>query len=137
MKSKGQAIVLDVLFFSLCLILILYFEVLFFENYAKEQIENQKETEKLELLLFVDKMVSDCDYLAFTEINHQSLCYQNILDLRSLLVFEKELKKNKICKIKLSDIVIYQTETTEIELSIKRGIVINNGFKILEFAKCK
>ncbi|HNW05411.1 MAG TPA: hypothetical protein PK655_01625 [archaeon] len=137
MKSKGQAIVLDVLFFSLCLILILYFEVLFFENYAKEQIENQKETEKLELLLFVDKMVSDCDYLAFTEINHQSLCYQNILDLRSLLVFEKELKKNKICRIKLSDIVIYQTETTEIELSIKRGIVINNGFKILEFAKCK
>lgn len=137
MKSKGQAIVLDVLFFSLCLILILYFEVLFFENYAKEQIENQKETEKLELLLFVDKMVSDCDYLAFTEINHQSLCYQNSLDLRSLLVFEKELKKNKICRIKLSDIVIYQTETTEIELSIKRGIVINNGFKILEFAKCK
>jgi len=137
MKSKGQAIVLDVLFFSLCLILILYFEVLFFENYAKEQIENQKETEKLELLLFVDKMVSDCDYLAFTEINHQSLCYQNILDLRSLLVFEKELKKNKICRIKLSDIVIYQTETTEIELSIKRGVVINNGFKILEFAKCK
>jgi hypothetical protein len=137
MKSKGQAIVLDVLFFSLCLILILYFEVLFFENYAKEQIENQKETEKLELLLFVDKMVSDCDYLAFTEINHQSLCYQNSLDLRSLLVFEKELKKNKICRIKLSDIVIYQTETTEIELSIKRGVVINNGFKILEFAKCK
>ncbi len=137
MKSKGQAIVLDVLFFSLCLILILYFEVLFFENYAKEQIENQKETEKLELLLFVDKMVSDCDYLAFTEINHQSLCYQNILDLKSLLVFEKELKKNKICRIKLSDIVIYQTKTTEIELSIKRGVVINNGFKILEFAKCK
>lgn len=137
MKSKGQAIVLDVLFFSLCLILILYFEVLFFENYAKEQIENQKETEKLELLLFVDKMVSDCDYLAFTEINHQSLCYQNILDLKSLLVFEKELKKNKICRIKLSDIVIYQTEITEIELSIKRGVVINNGFKILEFAKCK
>ncbi|HRS42974.1 MAG TPA: hypothetical protein P5530_03845 [Candidatus Diapherotrites archaeon] len=137
MKSKGQAIVLDVLFFSLCLIFILYFEVLFFENYAKEQIENQKETEKLELLLFVDKMVSDCDYLAFTEINHQSLCYQNILDLRSLLVFEKELKKNKICRIKLSDIVIYQTEITEIELSIKRGVVINNGFKILEFAKCK
>lgn len=137
MKTKGQAIVLDVLFFSLCLIFVLYFEVLFFENYANTQIENRKETELLELLLFVDKMVSDCDYLAFSENNHQSLCYQNILDLQSLQLFEKELEKKKICRIKLEETIIYQKEITEIEMSIQRGVIFNNVFKILEFAKCK
>lgn len=136
MKHKGQAIVLDVLFFSLCLVFVLYFEVLFFEGYAKEKIESQEEIKKLETLLFVDKLVSDCDYLAFSEINYQSLCYQNVLDLNFLMI-EEELKKEKICRIKLSEDVIYQKEITEIEMTLERGVVFNNGFKVLEFAKCK
>lgn len=136
MNHKGQAIVLDVLFFSLCLIFVLYFEMLFFESYTKDKIESLEETEKLETLLFVDKLVSDCNYLAFSEINHQSLCYRNVLDLK-FLMFEEELKKENICRIKLNQAIIYQKEITEIEMTIQRGVVFNNDFKVLEFAKCK
>lgn len=136
MKQNGQAIVLDVLFFSLCLIFVLYFEILFFESYAKEQIENQQEIENLETLLFVDKLVSDCNYFAFSEINYQSLCYQNVFDLK-LLVFEKELKEKNICRIKLEELTIYKKEITEIEMTIQRGVIFNNEFKVLEFTKCK
>lgn len=136
MKQNGQAIVLDVLFFSLCLIFVLYFEILFFESYAKEQIENQQEIENLETLLFVDKLVSDCNYFAFSEINYQSLCYQNVFDLK-LMAFEKELKEKNICIIKLEELTIYKKEITEIELTIERGVILNNEFKVLEFTKCK
>lgn len=136
MNHKGQAIVLDVLFFSLCLIFVLYLEILFFENYAKEQINNQKEIDDLKSILFIDKLVSECNYLAFTEINHESLCYQNILDLK-FLMFEEELKKEKICRIRAGQITIYQNEITEIEMTIQRGVIFNNGFKVLEFTKCK
>lgn len=136
MKKKGQIMILDVLFFALCAIFILYFEILFFEDIKDAQLETEEETQKLKSLLFVDKLVSDCNYFAKSANNYVSLCYQNVLELK-ILQIEGELKENKICKIRLGEAIVYQKEITEIEMTITRGVVLNNEFKIMEFYKCK
>jgi hypothetical protein len=135
MNKKAQVMVIDVLFFSLCVIFIVYFELLFFESQALSVKENKEEITNLETLLFIDQMITDCNFLAYSKENYKSLCYSNILKL-NILNFESELKKNNICRIRLSKLPIYQ-KAGEIRQTLERGVVINENFEVLEFGVCK
>lgn len=135
MNKKAQVMVIDVLFFSLCVIFIVYFELLFFESQALSVKENKEEITNLETLLFIDQMITDCNYLAYSKENYKSLCYSNILKL-NILNFESELKENNICRIRLSKLPIYQ-KAGEIRQTLERGVVINENFEVLEFGFCK
>jgi hypothetical protein len=135
MNKKAQVMVIDVLFFSLCVIFIVYFELLFFESQALSVKENKEEITNLETLLFIDQMITDCNYLAYSKENYKSLCYSNILKL-NILNFESELKENNICRIRLSKLPIYQ-KAGEIRQTLERGVVINENFEVLEFGVCK
>lgn len=135
MNKKAQVMVIDVLFFSLCVIFIIYFELLFFESQALSVKENKEEITNLETLLFIDQMITDCNYLAYSKENYKSLCYSNILKL-NILNFESELKENNICRIRLSKLPIYQ-KAGEIRQTLERGVVINENFEVLEFGVCK
>lgn len=135
MNKKAQVMVIDVLFFSLCVIFIIYFELLFFESQALSVKENKEEITNLETLLFIDQMITDCNFLAYSKENYKSLCYSNILKL-NILNFESELKKNNICRIRLSKLPIYQ-KAGEIRQTLERGVVINENFEVLEFGVCK
>jgi hypothetical protein len=135
MNKKAQVMVIDVLFFSLCVIFIIYFELLFFESQALSVKENKEEITNLETLLFIDQMITDCNFLAYSKENYKSLCYSNILKL-NILNFESELKENNICRIRLSKLPIYQ-KAGEIRQTLERGVVINENFEVLEFGVCK
>jgi hypothetical protein len=135
MNKKAQVMVIDVLFFSLCVIFIIYFELLFFESQALSVKENKEEITNLETLLFIDQMITDCNYLAYSKETYKSLCYSNILKL-NILNFESELKENNICRIRLSKLPIYQ-KAGEIRQTLERGVVINENFEVLEFGVCK
>lgn len=135
MNRRAQVMVVEVLLFSLCVIFIIYFELLFFESHSLLVKENKDEITSLENLLFIDKMITDCDYLAHSKKTYKSLCYSNVLELK-ILDFESELKANNVCRLRLSGLPIYQ-KTGEIRRTIERGVVVNGNFEVLEFAICR
>jgi len=134
MNQKAQIIVLDVLLFSLCVVFVVYIEMLFIENLVQDKKEAKEEIENLEFLLFVDKLVSDCNYFARNSWNHESLCYENdlVVDIGKI---KKELEEQEVCNIKISEQTIYETKK-EMKRTITRGVVINGKFEILQVSKC-
>ncbi len=131
-SQKAQILVLDVLFLALVVVFIVYLEMVLLEGFVNHNLKTQKDIKELENLLYVDRLITDCNYLAFSYLNHESLCYQNVLDVSKISTIDRK----KICKIGLSGKTLFDS-LKETDSVIVRGVVVDGSFETLEFFKCK
>lgn len=132
---KGQIIVIDLLFFALTVILVIF---LIINNFFEIKIEDQKTKQnikELEHILFAEKLVADCNFFAHTPSNRKALCYKNILEINLNSEIIKQLETENACRIKIGENIIYNTNT-KIKTTITRGVIENGAFKIAEISFC-
>ena len=132
---KGQIIVIDLLFFALTVILVIF---LIINNLLEIKIEAQKTKQnikELEHILFAEKLVTDCNFFAYTPENRKSLCYKNVLEIKLNSEIIKQLETENVCRIKIGNCVVYNTNT-KIKTTITRGVIENGAFKISEISFC-
>lgn len=134
--QKAQVMVIDLLFFSLIVILIIFIII---NNVYQVIIENQKTKEEvfiLEKLLFVEKLISDCNCLAVTETTRKSICYKNKIKINISEKLRGELLANNVCKIEVGEIEIFNHQLNKIKWTITRGVIIENQFQKATFYFC-
>jgi len=132
---KGQIFVIDLLFFSLIVILIIYIFVIAIQEVKINEKKNITHTENLEQILFVEELVSNCEYFAYSPTNRNGLCYKNLVELKLTPQNLEKIKANRMCKITLEENQLINN-TTEIKNSIIRGVIHEGSFKRMEFGFC-
>jgi len=129
-KKKAQVMVLDVLVLFIIVLLIISIEEKNITNYGTSIKNKNNKLKILEQELIVDKLISDCNYLA--QLNNKTkICYSNIIDIKNIT----QLNKN-ICYLSVNSREYMQTEK-EITNSYKRGVIYKNTFSIIEVGFCE
>ncbi|MCK9293007.1 MAG: hypothetical protein WCY27_01965 [archaeon] len=134
-SSKAQVMILDILILLIICILLINIEFQEIYNY-KTKIENDtKDIKLLEKEMVVEQLITDCKYLA-TLNKTTNLCSKNKIEIKNLTQITNNFQK--ICLLKIdSKEVIKNTQNKIIINIIKRAVVNNNDFKIIEVGFCE
>lgn len=132
---KAQVMVVDLLFFSLVVIIVIYLIVTCCIDLSTQNKIAEKEIKELEDLLFIEDIISNCEYFAYSPIHRTSVCYKNNLDVKITETLLQELNYYNICKIEINNKIIHH-QNKAIKKTIERGIVENETFKIAKFSFC-
>jgi len=128
-NKKAQILVLDILMLLIIILLILSIEEKNINNYTlniKHEIKNEKIIQEQ---LVLDKLISDCNYLA--KQNKTKVCYSNEIELKNI----NKIDRN-ICYLKIG-LNTYLNTNKEKTNIYKRGIIYNNVFEIIEVGFCE
>jgi len=134
---KGQIIIIDLLFFALTVILVIFLIINNLFEIKIDDKETKQNIKELEQILFAEKLVTDCNFLAYTPNNRKGLCYKNVLEIKLNSKIIKQLETENVCRIKIGNGVVYNINTnTKIKTTITRGVIENGAFKIAEISFC-
>jgi len=133
-SSKAQVMILDILILLVICILLINIEFQEVNNY-KTRIENDlNNLELLEKEIIVEQLITDCKYLA-TLNKTTNMCSKNKIEIKNITQITVDFQK--ICLLKIdSKEVIKNTKNKIINTIIKRAVVNNNNFKIIEVGFC-
>jgi hypothetical protein len=126
--------ILDILILLVICILLINIEFQEVNNY-KTRIENDlNNLELLEKEIIVEQLITDCKYLA-TLNKTTNMCSKNKIEIKNITQITVDFQK--ICLLKIdSKEVIKNTKNKIINTIIKRAVVNNNNFKIIEVGFC-
>jgi len=132
---KGQIMIIDLLFFTLITIFVLFIIINSVYEIKIEDDNTKKNIKELEEILFVEKLVSDCDFFAYTPLNRKGLCYKNILEIKLNTNILSQLEEQNVCRTKIGNNAIYD-QSPDIKKTFTRGVIHNGEFKIAEISFC-
>jgi len=129
-QKKGQVMVLDILILFIIVIFIISIEEKNITNYSINIKNKNQEINTITQELIVDRIISDCNYLA-TSNQKTNVCYANNIAIKNL-----DNLDNNICYLAINSTKYYALEK-QINQIYKRGVVYNNRFAIIEVGFCE
>ncbi len=105
------------------MILIIFIQLQIINNYFSEIKTETKETKILEEILFVETLISDCEFLANQK---QKICYKNNISFNE----DIEYKKHNLTTITINNKEYYKSG--EKNRCYKRGVIYKRAFALLE-----
>ncbi len=120
--NKGQIYIHEIFVVLIVVVVIVFLELTIVNNYMSNKKSSVYETKTLREMIFVEKLVSDCNFLA----KKDNVCYRNNLNLNNNIDYEHQ----KISSIKIDG--KNQLSFKKDVRCYKRGVIYNKKFCVLE-----
>lgn len=129
--KKAQVMILDTFIFLIIVLIILSITSTIIINYSNNISEYSKKTELLKKEIIVEEEILSCDGLGYKDIQTK-ICYKNKIEIKNINDLEKI-----VCKIEIDNKTIINNENKKIISTHKRGVILENNFKILKVSFCE